>query len=525
MITTVGHVQLFIRLTRARRCGAMASSSTGGASGTDGHYILVMTTAPSFAARFELLADERGELPALTFNEEVLSFFELNQLANRMARHLLSLGVEPDDFVTIAEPNSVEFVTTVIACWKVGATPQPVSSRLPRLELEAIVELAEPAVVVGADVAGHQCLPVGFRPAHDLDDSPLADITASSWKAPTSGGSTGLPKLIVSGDPSIYGDSLAMLAAITGAGYDAVTVMPGPLYHNGPFIWTSLALLAGSHVVLLPRFEAEATLAAVHEHEARAIYLVPTMMQRIWKLPTEDRLSYDMSSLKVAFHLAEPCPQWLKKEWIDWLGPEVIWELYGGTEGQSFAVLNGIEWLEHPGSVGRPITGEMVIRDTDGSDLPSGEVGDVWMRWTGRDTPTYRYVGAEAEQDDGWECLGDIGWMDDDGYLYLADRRKDMILVGGANIYPAEVEAALNAHPSIQSAAVIGLPDEERGNTVHAIVEATEIDLDEVRTFLGDRLVSYKIPRTIEIVDEPLRDDAGKVRRGALRDARLPVSD
>ncbi|MFQ5558269.1 MAG: AMP-binding protein, partial [Acidimicrobiales bacterium] len=306
-----------------------------------------------------------------------------------------------------------------------------------------------------------------------------------------------------------------------GARDDTTTLMPGPLDHNRPFIWTFLSLLAGSHVVLLPRFDAEATLAAVAAHRATAIYLVPTMMQRIWKLPAEDRLAHDMSSLEVAFHLAEPCPAWLKREWIDWLGPEVIWELYGGTEGQAFTVLDGVEWLAHPGSVGRAITGEMVIRDPDGNDLAAGELGDVWMRWTDRDTPTYRYIGAEPERRGDWECLGDMGWMDDDGYLYLADRRSDMILVGGANIYPAEVEAAINAHPAIRSSAVIGLPDEERGNRVHAIVEADAIDTEELRAFLGERLVSYKIPRSFELVDEPLRDDAGKVRRTALRRARL----
>jgi bile acid-coenzyme A ligase len=296
--------------------------------------------------------------------------------------------------------------------------------------------------------------------------------------------------------------------------------MPGPLYHNGPLIWASLSLLAGAHVVLLPRFDAEMTLETVARHRATAIYLVPTMMQRIWKLPTEDRLAHDVSCLETAFHMAEPCPTWLKQEWIDWLGPDVIWELYAGTEGQSATILSGVEWLEHRGSVGRPAFGEMVIRDADGKDLPPGEVGDVWMR-ANRDTPTYRYIGDEPHERDGWGCLGDVGWMDEDGYLYLADRRKDMILVGGANVYPAEVEAALTAHPEVRSAAVIGLPDEERGNQVHAIVECDAIDIDELRSFLGERLVRHKIPRSFELVDGPLRDDAGKVRRSALRDQRL----
>ena len=478
-----------------------------------------MTEGPSFASRFDQLSATRGDEPALTFQDETLTFAELDRAALRMARHLRAQGVDRDDFVTIGEPNSVEFVVALVACWKIGAIPQPVSSRLPRTEMEAIVELADSALVIGAEVDGRRSVPLGFRP--DTDDGPLPDAISSAWKAPTSGGSTGRPKLIVAGDPSVYSEGLAMLGLVAGAREGATMVVPGPLYHNGPLIWATLTLLAGGHLVLMPRFDAVGTLEAIATHRATAIYLVPTMMQRIWKLPTADRLAHDVSSLETAFHLAEPCPVWLKQEWIDWLGPEVIWELYAGTEAQSATALNGVEWLEHRGSVGRPIFGEMVIRDADGTDLPAGEMGDVWMRWTGRDTPTYRYIGDEPEQKDGWECLGDVGWMDEDGYLYLADRRTDMILVGGANVYPAEVEAALNAHPAIRSSAVIGLPDDERGSRVHAVIETDGIGEDELRRFLGDRLVGYKIPRSFEVVDTPLRDDAGKVRRVALREDRL----
>jgi bile acid-coenzyme A ligase len=474
----------------------------------------------SFAARFSDLADRLGDEPALTTGTKTLTFAELDAAAVRLAHHFRDLGVRTDDFVTVAEPNSVEFVTSTIACWKLGATPQPVSARLPRLELEAIVELADPKLVVGQGIADRASLPLGFQPPETTGE-PLPDAVATSWKAPTSGGSTGRPKLIVAGDPSIYRETFAGLGLVIGAREGGTMIMPGPLYHNGPFLWTFLSLLAGTHVVLLPRFDAEATLDAVATHRGTAIYLVPTMMQRIWKLPEDVRGAYDVSSLEVAFHLAEPCPRWVKEAWIDWIGPDVLWELYGGTEGQAFTVLNGREWLEHRGSVGRPVSGEIRICDDDGTVLPPGETGDVWMRSVGRDTPTYRYVGAEAEERDGWECLGDVGWMDEDGYLYLADRRKDMILVGGANIYPAEVEAALNAHPGVRSSAVVGLPDEERGNTVHAIVEATGVGADELSAFLADRLVRYKVPRTYEFVDEPLRDDAGKVRRAALRADRV----
>ena len=224
----------------------------------------------------------------------------------------------------------------------------------------------------------------------------------------------------------------------------------------------------------------------------------------------------------MVFHLAAPCPDWLKRAWIEWLGPEKIWELYAGTEAQAVTVIKGDEWLEHPGSVGRPIVGEMKILDEAGNELPPGEQGEVYMR-APEGVTTYRYIGADARAtDDGWESLGDMGWMDADGYLYLGDRSADMILAGGANVYPAEIEAALDEHPAIGSSCVIGIPDDDLGNRIHAIVQNTSsVTDDELRAHLADRLVRYKIPRTYEYVTEPLRDDAGKVRRSALRAERL----
>jgi bile acid-coenzyme A ligase len=428
--------------------------------------------------------------------------------------------------VTIALPNSVDWFVAYSATWKLGAIPQPVSARLPAPELAAIVELAEPKVVIGVDAAtvaldGVDCLPIGYRPPQGIDDGPLPDAVSPAWKAPTSGGSTGRPKLIVSGDPALIDPDQNPAFFMRR---DGCTVVPGPLYHNGPALWSCQALLAGLHVVLLPRFDAEATLAAIETHRAELVYLVPTMMKRIVRLPDDVRLGYDLSSVIAVWHLAEPCPPWLKQAWIDWLGAERIFELYAGTEGQAVTVITGPEWLAHRGSVGRPISGEIMIADTDGNPLPAGQQGEVWMR-SGREQPTYRYVGAEARRlDGGWESLGDVGWFDADGYLYLGDRMQDMILVGGANVYPAEVEAALQEHPEVRSCAVIGLPDEDKGNRVHAIVEADSASLSEadLLAHLGARLARYKLPRTIEFVDQALRDDAGKVRRSALRSARLP---
>ena len=477
----------------------------------------------SFPRRLADLAAAAPDRAAVTCDGVSVSRGELESRANRLARDLAGRGVGHGDFVTVALPNSIEWFVSYVACWKLGAVPQPVSAKLPPPELAEIVALARSKVVLGATpgaLAGTVCLPVGYRPPDDVDDGPLPDATSPAWKAPTSGGSTGRPKLIVSGDPAELDTAIppTLLLALDGC-----LVMPGPLYHNGPAVWSCQALLAGNHVVVLPRFDAEATLAAIEEHGADVLYVVPTMMKRIWRLPDEVRLGYDVSSLRVVWHLAEPCPMWLKEAWIDWLGAEKVFELYAGTEAQAVTIISGPEWLAHRGSVGRPSSGEFMVADLDGNPLPPGEQGEVWLRNTS-DRATYRYLGAEARTlEGGWESLGDMGWFDEDGYLYLGDRMQDMILSGGANIYPAEVEAVLQEHPAVRSVCVIGLPDEDRGNVVHAIVEADPhvLDAAELLAFAGERLAKYKLPRTVELVDTPLRDDAGKVRRSALRAARI----
>jgi len=480
----------------------------------------------SYAQRITDLAAADPHRGLITCGDEAITRAGFEAAANRMARDLQGRGVAVGDMVTIALPNSINWFLTAAAAWKLGAIPQPVSYQLPAAELAAIVELADPAVVVGVDpsvLPGRACLPAGHVPDPGLDDGPLPDATSPAWKAPTSGGSTGQPKLIVSGDPaSLDPDARPTL----GVDPDGCLLMPGPMYHNGPIVWSCTALLAGAHLVVLPRFDAEATLAGIEAHGVDVVYLVPTMMKRIWRLPIEVRERYDVSSLRFVWHLAEPCPPWLKEAWIDWLGPDKIWELYAGTEAQAATIITGTEWLEHRGSVGRPAEGTVLITDDDGNELAPGEQGEVWLRSVTRDTPSYRYVGADARtREGGWESLGDVGWLDADGFLYLGDRLTDMILSGGANIYPAEVEAALQEHPSVRSCAVIGLPDDDLGSLVHAIVEAdaATLDADDVLRFLSERLARYKLPRSIEVVDEPLRDDAGKVRRSALRAERLPA--
>lgn len=469
-------------------------------------------------------ADQKPDDIVIAHNDQTVTWRELDRRTNRLARAYQEFGVGRDDFVTIALPNSIEFFEACFATWKVGATPQPVSAKLPKFERDQIIEVGEPKLVVGVDGGGtvaSRFLPIGFVASPDLSDAPLDESTASSFKAMTSGGSTGRPKLIVSKNPAEVDPDVPPL----DLGAEKSVLVPGPLYHNGPFLWAMYPLFKGCQITITTRFDATETLALIEKWKVDMIYVVPTMMQRIWNLPEEERLKYDVSSLKKLWHLAAPCPAWLKEAYIEWLGPDVIMELYGGTEGTGTTVITGAEWLEHKGSVGKPVEScEMKVVGEDGQTVPTGQVGEIFLRpLTGAGT-TYRYIGAEAKSiDGGWESLGDLGYFDEDGYLYLSDRLTDMILCGGANIYPAEVEAAIDSCPGVRSSAVIGLPHEDLGNSIHAIVDAPGADVgeDALLAHLNERLVRYKVPRTLEFVSEPLRDDAGKVRRKSLRKERL----
>jgi bile acid-coenzyme A ligase len=411
-----------------------------------------------------------------------------------------------------------------LAVWKLGGSPQPISARLPEAERQAIVELAKPALIVGAAPgaygAAFPCVPAGFEPDGSTRDEPLPDVVPPNVRTMTSGGSTGQPKLIVDLTPALTDPELAE----NGMQVGGTTLVPGPLYHAGPFIVSWQCLLSGGTLILMRRFDPEECLRLVERHSVDWALFVPTMMQRIWKLPDDVRARYDVSSLRRGMCTGAPSPAWLKRAWIEWVGPEKVWEASGGTERIAGTLISGSEWLEHPGSVGKPPPErKMRILREDGSACAPGEVGEIYMMPAAGRGTTYRYIGAEAEAtSDGWETVGDMGWLDADGYLYLADRKSDMVLVGGSNVYPAEVEAAIDAHPDVRTSAVIGLPDDDLGSRLHAIVDAPGgIDEETLRAHLAERLVVYKIPRSYEFVSGPLRDDAGKLRRTALRAERL----
>jgi bile acid-coenzyme A ligase len=473
------------------------------------------------------LAQADPDRVALTCQGVTLSRVDLLNRARDRAECLAEHGIGQGSICTVVLPNSIELVETLLAIWWLGAIPQPISERLPAAERRAIAELARPSLIISATDEGLDCAPVlhsdTLRTGGDATYRGQARPAVSpSWKITTSGGSSGRPKLIVAEQAAVpetldtFGDLLVLPV-------DGCVLVTGPMSHNAPFVMTTLGLLRGNHVVLMPRFDPAVTLELVERHRVHWLYLVPTMMQRIWRLPIEERDSRDLSSLQVVYHMAAPCPVWLKRAWIDWVGKEKVWELYGGTEMQAMTVINGEEWLAHEGSVGRAVLGEIEARDDAGCPVGPGTVGELWMR-RGVDQPSpYHYIGATARAaPDGWESLGDIGYRDEDGYFYITDRRGDMILVGGCNVYPAEIEAALDEHPAVRSSCVIGLPHDELGQVPHAIVQlAQAVDDSALLAHVRDRLAPYKVPRTVERVDHPLRDDAGKVRRSALRAARV----
>ena len=481
----------------------------------------------SFGAKLGQHAAAQPDAPAVSCGAETISYGALHRLSIRIARGLAAQGVRAGDLVTVGQPNSLGFVAACQAIWKLGATPQPVSYRLPEGELAAIVALAKSPLVVAdfGDAGPCPVFSVAALAALSADESDLPDAIPPISKAPTSGGSTGRPKLILSGQPGL---TAALTPAVGPYGMrpDSTVMMPGPLYHNAPFTIAMNAMLLGAHLVLTPRFDAEGTLAEIAARRTDWVYLVPTMMTRIWRLPQAVREGYDLSCVNTLWHMAAPCPPWLKEAFIHWFSAGEVMELYGGTEQQAVTIITGTEWLTHRGSVGKVVIGEMKILDDDGQVLPAGQVGEIYMRRTPGTPETYQYRGAEAKTTaDGWESLGDLGSFDKEGYLYLADRRTDMILVGGSNVYPAEIEAALEEHPAVQSCAVIGLPDDDLGNRILAIVNVQgAVTAEDLRAHLATRLVTYKQPRGYEFVDDPVRDDAGKVRRTALRDARIAAA-
>jgi len=461
---------------------------------------------------------------AVRIGETMLSWGELNLRSTRRAHALAAYGVGLGDFVTLSLGNNEDFFEWTFAVWKLGAVPHLVSWRIPDNELAAMLDLARPAAIIATE---HErlrqlgALPARWGLAEGLDDQ-LPEAISPYWKAMSSGGSTGRPKIIVAHKPGVHESGSTYLQVAKGE----VVLNPGPLYHNAPFSMAHNALFNANPLINMARFDAEEALRLIDRWRVASVNFVPTMMLRIWRLSDDVKAKYDVSSLRNVWHMAAPMPAWLKKAWIDWLGAEKINEAYAGTESVGATTINGVDWLVHQGSVGRPRNCDVRVLDSTGVQVPPGTVGEIWLK-PGTSDVGYHYLGAsQVTRNDGFQSLGDYGWVDADGYLYLADRRTDLIISGGSNIYPAEVENAIMEHPGVDAAVVIGLPNEEFGASVHAIVRLRRewdgtLDDTGLLEFLRSRLVTYKLPRSIEFTNEPLRDDAGKVRRSQLREERI----
>lgn len=454
--------------------------------------------------------------------ERRMSLGELDRASNRAARVLASHDVNEQSMVVIGLRNCPEHYVAAFGAWKLGACVLPLSPTLPAWERDQILAAAHPAAIVTEwpDVGGSIVRPGELVTATD-SDAPLPDRTPQPAKAIGSGGSTGRPKVIVDPKPWAWepGGFVGAFGGRVGMRMGQVQLIAGPLYHNSPFSWGPIGLFEEHTLVTMERFDAAKAVDLIERHRINFGFLVPTMMKRIIQLPGIE--TRDFSSVHAFFHTAAPCPPWLKRAWIDLIGGERLFEAYGATEAVGSTVIRGDEWLEHPGSVGRPRDCDLRILDPEGAPVPGGRVGEIFMR-PHADGPTYRYLGSSPAKStpDGFTSVGDLGWVDDEEYLYLADRRVDLIIVGGANVYPAEVEAALQQHPQVADVAVIGLPDEDLGKRVHAVIQPADPgrppSADDLDGHCRARLTRYKVPKSYEFITVLPRDDSGKIRRSAL---------
>jgi bile acid-coenzyme A ligase len=432
--------------------------------------------------------------------------------------------------VVIELPNSVEHVVSSFATWKVGACVLPLRWDLPDWERTKVLAVAEPAVVVGNRTDPGPWPVVAPETLEDPagSDEPLPDRIPIRARAIASSGSTGVPKVICGNASGVFDPASIENSAVNALGQHAgqIQLVPAPFYHTNGSLITWMGLLQGQSLIVMERFVADLALDLIERHKVNTFTATTIMLQRMARSPLIH--TRDLSSVESMLHGAAPLPQWLARFWIDLVGPTGFFQAYGSSENAGSCFVRGDEWLERPGTVGRPVNTELSVRDDEGRELPRGETGMIHFRRPGTAAPVFTYLGdvPPATGADGFTAIGDLGWLDDDGYLYLADRRIDMIISGGANVYPAEIEGALTEHPGVADAVVIGLPDDEWGERVHAVVQPADIahppSVDDLRTHCRERLAAYKVPKTVELVDRLPRNDAGKIRRGDLARERAP---
>jgi long-chain acyl-CoA synthetase len=457
---------------------------------------------------------------------------------NRVARAatiLRSMSVGAGDCIGVALRNCPQFFELLAAASTLKAKTVPIAWRLKHEEVRYLLEDSRAkCVFFDADSASQM---TGL-PGMSLDNyeqrlastEPASDVDGAVNRFEMelySSGTTGRPKAIERDTPPAAegqrGDvrSAGMLSVLGVGQPGEVHLMCGPLYHSQPIGFATAALASGHRVVMMSgSFDAETCLATVARERVTWFTCVPTHLIRILALPKAVRDRYDLSSLKSVLHSAAPCPRDVKRAVMDLLPPGTVWEIYGGTEG-AMTMISPQEWLSKPGSVGRafPLGSELKILDTHGNSLPAGVPGLIYAR----PMMNFRYRGAKELNEQTWRgefyTLGDVGYLDQDGYLFITDRLKDMIISGGANIYPAEVEAVLFNHPAVGDATVIGVPDPQWGEKVKAIVEArAQTNEADIIAFCRENLAHYKCPTSVEFVARLPRDPNGKVRKRDLRE-------
>ncbi|WP_214364922.1 AMP-binding protein [Pseudonocardia sp. H11422] len=487
---------------------------------------------------------------------ERVTWSEVEVRSAALATWFRARGLRPGAVVLLALPNDVRWAEIAWACWRSGLVLAPVNVHLGPEELQPLIEDAGPAaVVVGTGLVGAvrsavaaagvpepAWLVVGERHDQDHDhdyDAAVAATTpdphlpeAMGGRLLFSSGTTGRPKPFREDPPGTppadvplrYAAMMTDLGMVPGPGEPPpILFSPGPAYHTAPMGFFHAVHQLGGTVVTTRRFDAEGALAAIERHGVTHSLWVPTMFVRLLRLPAEVREKYDLSTHRVAVHGAAPCPPSVKQAMLDWWGP-IVHEYYGSSEGYGRTSIGPEEWLAHPGSVGRPKGGSVRIADDQGRDLPVGETGQVWLvRPDAPEPDRDPDGGADLAATPGWGWAGDLGRVDADGYIYLTGRRGQTIITGGVNVYPREIEDLLALHPAVADVAVLGVPDEEFGEQVRAVVQP----LGEPRPELGEELVAYcrarlahyKCPRAVDLVDRIPRSDAGKILMAELRRA------
>jgi long-chain acyl-CoA synthetase len=480
---------------------------------------------------------------------ETVTYAQLEDRSSRMARALRARGVRAGDHVAVLMENNRPFLETLWAAQRSELHYTAINSHLRPAEVQYILDdcgaVALVASAAMADaIAGLDLSRVSVR-VSAMGDLPgferYRDVLAGEPAGPLdeeregremlySSGTTGRPKGVRKplpgtpfGDPSAAPVQVAQGIAAFGAGAGAVYLSPAPLYHAAPLVYSMSMQRLGATVVVMERFDPQECLALIERHRVSHAQFVPTMFVRMLRLPEEVREQHDLSSLQFVVHAAAPCPVPVKRQMLDWWGP-IIHEYYAGTEDVGSTFITPQEWLSHPGSVGRPMDECHIVGD-DGEELPPGQAGVVYFAG-GRPFEYHNDPDktASISNDRGWRTLGDIGYLDDDGYLYLTDRKAHMIISGGVNIYPQESENVLASHPAVADVAVIGVPDAEMGEGVKAVVQAADPATagpaleTELLAYCHAELATYKCPRSVDFVDELPRDPNGKLYKRLLRE-------